>query len=1051
MYAPTAILLLFLAAPADGASNLNASSSTVPNGDAGHQVKLNYPGATEVSHCTFEPARNEEIFDWPPGWTRRHGPGFPRYVRLRVDDERPPSGGHCLRVELNGGAASAFGQPIAVEPGVDYVLEGYVKTSGLRHDAAWLTLSFFDSAKFELSKATSDKIEGTTDWRKVRIGPVSPPPAATQMKFGVHVAPKAETEDLHGTISFGSLWVGRLPRMILTARIARSATLPKTAAPISAETPFLVFARGNPIDIACLVSGLTAPKFDVRLMLDDADGHTLARHLESFPTTQSADKSGGHREPKQQVGSLPGITSAGRPSQAVPFGDGQGSPSHKSQAVSEQTIGNAARSSWQIPGDSVGFFRVRAEIVSASAENTADREVASCPQATLSLAIIDPEPPLATSEFGWSLGVSDSALAVASLGDLVGQSGIHWVKFPFVCLPGTKPPTGEKPAAKSTAKSTASRPKPDPIEPLISFSDRLADADVQLVGVLHPPATNAAPGQPPEKALAAEVFAGDPKSWYPSIEPVLARLATDIRFWQIGDDCDTGWVGCADLSTVVSRVKTALDQIGQDVGVGVAWDLEAPLPVDARGSASARSTAQAASGQRREAGVGDGRRNESHDDRRKPGLPTSNPQPPWRFLSLPCEAAMTDAALAARLDNSASAGVARWLTIDALPRRDHTGEERVAHLIARLLTAKLHGAEGIFFAQPLDPECGLAGRDGSPSELFLPWRTTALMLGGASYAGDIDLVGGSRINCFRQDGRYVGVIAGGPPLRETVYLGDKLQSRDLWGRVVACAPTLSVERTSQSVFPQSAGQPSQSVASQRDDLGGPSYTSAPQSLIEVQRLPLFLTGLDAPITDWQLNTAFAPNTIQSIPASLTPVALNMKNTFRQVVSGRVQVIPPRNWRIQPRSAEFHLDAGAAWKLPLEAELPNDVVGGRQMIVLEFEIQADRLYRFTMCRPIEVTLGDIALDGHVRLSRDGVLEVRQTLTNLGKRAVGFRCDLLAPDRPRQSMDALLPPAATSDSVYRLPDGRELLGKTLWLRAEEIDGPRVLNYRLDAPPK
>ncbi len=931
-------------------------------------------------------------------------PAFPAMFEFALTTSVRRRAGDCLRVELNGGAASAFGQPIAVEPGVDYVLEGYVKTSGLHHDAAWLTLSFFDLAKFELSKATSDKIEGTTDWRKVRIGPVSPPPAATQMKFGVHVAPKAETEDLHGTISFGSLWVGRSPRMILTVRIARSATLPKTAAPIGAETPFLVFARGNPIDIACLVSGLTAPKFDVRLMLDDADGHTLARHVESFPTTQSADKSGGHKEPKQQVGSLSGKTSAGR-------------------------------SSWQIPGDSVGFFRVRAEIVPVCAESAADREAAGCPKATLSLAIIDPQPPLATSEFGWCLGVSDSALGLASLGDLVAQSGIHWVKFPFVCLPGTKPPTGEKPDAKSTAKSTASRPKPDPIEPLISFSDRLADAGVQLVGVLHPPATNAAPGQPLEKPLAAEVFAGDPKSWYPSIEPVLARLATDIRFWQIGDDCDTGWVGCADLSTVVSRVKTALDQIGQDVGVGVAWDLEAPLPVDARGSASARSTAF--------------RRNQASEDRPKPGPPAPNPQPP-RFLCLPCNSVMTDSALAARLDNSASAGVARWLTIDALPRRDHTGEERVAHLIARLLTAKLHGAEGIFFAQPLDPECGLVGRDGSPSELFLPLRTTALMLGGASYAGDIDLAGGSRIHCFRRNGEYVGVIAGGPPLRETVYLGDKLQSRDLWGRVVDCAPTLGVERTSQSVFPK-PGQPSQSVASQRDELGGPSYTSAPQSLIDVQRLPMFLTGLDGPITEWQLNTAFAPNTIPSIPASLTPVALNMKNSFRQVVSGRVQVIPPRNWRIQPRLAEFHLDAGAAWKLPLEVELPNDVVGGRQMIVLEFEIQADRLYRFTMCRPIEVTLGDVALDGHVRLSRDGVLEVRQTLTNLGKRAVGFRCDLLAPDRLRQSLDALLPPAATSDSVYRLPDGRELLGKTLWLRAEEIDGPRVLNYRLDAPGK
>ncbi len=31
------------------------------------------------------------------------------------------------------------------------------------------------------------------------------------------------------------------------------------------------------------------------------------------------------------------------------------------------------------------------------------------------------------------------------------------------------------------------------------------------------------------------------------------------------------------------------------------------------------------------------------------------------------------------------------------------------------------------------------------------------------------------------------------------------------------------------------------------------------------------------------------------------------------------------------------------------------------------------------------------------------------------------------------------------TYDLDDGKELSGKTLWLRAGEIDGPRILNYR------
>ncbi len=36
------------------------------------------------------------------------------------------------------------------------------------------------------------------------------------------------------------------------------------------------------------------------------------------------------------------------------------------------------------------------------------------------------------------------------------------------------------------------------------------------------------------------------------------------------------------------------------------------------------------------------------------------------------------------------------------------------------------------------------------------------------------------------------------------------------------------------------------------------------------------------------------------------------------------------------------------------------------------------------------------------------------------------------------------------VYRLPRGSEIVGQTIWLRAEEIGGPRILNYRVLVDP-
>ena len=53
-------------------------------------------------------------------------------------------------------------------------------------------------------------------------------------------------------------------------------------------------------------------------------------------------------------------------------------------------------------------------------------------------------------------------------------------------------------------------------------------------------------------------------------------------------------------------------------------------------------------------------------------------------------------------------------------------------------------------------------------------------------------------------------------------------------------------------------------------------------MITVQQLPIFLVGLDGTITEWQLGVAFSPNRLPSIPGTLVPVTLKLKNTFPQL-------------------------------------------------------------------------------------------------------------------------------------------------------------------------
>ena len=201
----------------------------------------------------------------------------------------------------------------------------------------------------------------------------------------------------------------------------------------------------------------------------------------------------------------------------------------------------------------------------------------------------------------------------------------------------------------------------------------------------------------------------------------------------------------------------------------------------------------------------------------------------------------------------------------------------------------------------------------------------------------------------------------------------------------------------------------------------------PRSVIRVEQLPMFLSNLDGPATEWQLGIAFAPKKLASVPGMPLPVVLQLKNTMPQAVSGTVRIRGPRNWWIEPQAAEFRLDAGTAWKLPLEVTLPNDVVGGPQPIALEFEMQAGRLYHFAVYRQVEVTLGDVALDGTANSTGTAAWKSGRRWKTRANGRLASAAHLLAPDRRRQSMDVFLQPQCEERSHLSLAGRPRIVGQ------------------------
>ena len=81
---------------------------------------------------------------------------------------------------------------------------------------------------------------------------------------------------------------------------------------------------------------------------------------------------------------------------------------------------------------------------------------------------------------------------------------------------------------------------------------------------------------------------------------------------------------------------------------------------------------------------------------------------------------------------------------------------------------------------------------------------------------------------------------------------------------------------------------------------------------------------------------------------------------------------------------------------------------------------------------------------------GDLVIDQRLINTTDDFVNFKCLLFAPGRRRMRQNVLNLSRGTNTKSFVIPDGKDLIGKTIWVRAEEIAGERILNYRFEARP-
>jgi hypothetical protein len=563
----------------------------------------------------------------------------------------------------------------------------------------------------------------------------------------------------------------------------------------------------------------------------------------------------------------------------------------------------------------------------------------------VNVALVPPLERPATGEFGWSLAGGQVPMSLDALNELLSVVSINWVKLPVWY--------GENDAQRG--------------DELVMFAERASAKNVEVVGVVdRPPADSELAKRFTQDAAIADVLTTDPAGWLPTLDPVLARLALRVRWWQLGDDHDASLSRLGSLEHAVAQLRDKLFRFGQDVNMGFGWKwIQESVASD---------------------------------------------RAPWQFQQYAASPPLTGDELESYLQVPAPPGVARWVLIEPLSRQDYDLETRSRDLVEQMLAAKISGADAIFASRPFDPDTGLMTEEGMPGELLLPWRTTASLLSGATYLGSTQLPRHSHNRLLETpDGQVLMVVWSDEPTEEYIQLGQDIRVLDVWGRQQS---------------PRTEGN---------------------RQVVEVAAMPKFVLGINSSIARWGMDVKFTERHVPSVFGKAHANQIEIRNTFAQGVGGTIEIVGPNKWTISPQRIDFKLAAGEVVKKPFDIQLPPDAASGVAPIRIDFAVDADETYHFSADRELVVGDGQVDIETTTRLEEDGSLVVEQRMVNHSPELVDFKCLMYAPGRRRQRMQVFRLGISTDTKTYRYPDGAQLLGAELWLRAEEVNGVRVLNHR------
>ena len=406
---------------------------------------------------------------------------------------------------------------------------------------------------------------------------------------------------------------------------------------------------------------------------------------------------------------------------------------------------------------------------------------------------------------------------------------------------------------------------------------------------------------------------------------------------------------------------------------------------------------------------------------RSPLLPTPNVAAidRWQLYSSDPLTAVETEKILEKTEKTDLTSKAPWLSLTPIDASAYSLSVRVQDLVSRMVgIAGIPATKGLtaWVSNPADSAVGILNSDGGPREMFLPFRSTAAALSGMRQIGSLPIQS-LGVNYLIASGANAKLIVwSSQSTTAQLYLGDDVSARDVWGRTV---PVETIKTA-----------------------------NGPEQRLTIDRWPIIIDGIDVRVAIWRMGIRLDEDRIDPLVGQSQDLKVQFANPLSSSINGLVKVIAPSILAEETRTS-FEIDGDTSNIISVPVQIRPDVNTSAASIQLEFSILGEKPVTFVVDQEIQVGTSDFEFEIRYEIDNQNRLILFIDAVNHQSIAHSFDCMLLIPNRPRERTQI----TGFRDRVTKLmvlENASELMGKTLWLRCEQISTNRILNYRIEIDP-